>query len=643
MKRNRCKRYLTVIAVMILFLTSVSGQFMYADAVTEYSDTSGYPSLKELYSDRFKVGVSVQAIDHWNDPTAEIGNPDKEKLIEGMFNSITFGNEFKPAYNFDPGSDTLFKVDPAAEELLDYAKDHGIPVRGHVLVWHSQVDPAIFARDFKATSGGKRTDDYDAVLDKDCLVGRDELINRLRTYIYGVIEYTYANGYGDVIYAWDVVNEATDEGEADGLRNSYWKQIIGPEYLYYSFLFAREACVKYSGEYGGDIPELFYNDYNEWYPSRIETICRFLKEDKFNDSGSLIKSDVIDENGDGTIVGDGLIDGIGMQGHLDCTQNIDNYVEALRAYDEVVPNIHITELDVGITGSGPAAYYKQAEFYYDFFKALIEEKDNGVGLNCVTFWGLTDDASWRQGADPLLFNADLSRKSCFDAVVMAGRGEEFSVDKEEALKQTGDLVIDFEPVDDKLAIVKVLGFKSRGTGHQANLMLVNIDNHTEGADPGYCLKVSRKEQDASVKLDISRFIGEDIRVEAYVKTSGNAVYQGISGDDFDNRSDPVKLEDTDASGSGWIHTEEVFYVPGEWNSAEIYWETDDSEDIYIDDVSVKILADDDPDKGNDPRKWAEEIIDDLSGGNVVSSPDEASEELNSVWDKITNFFRNIFG
>ena len=126
------------------------GTVMCAEAA-EYVDTTAYESLAEAYEDDFRIGVAVQAIDHWNDPTAEIGNEAKEDLIRRSFNSMTFGNELKPAYNFDPSSSTLFKVDPAAEELLTWARDNGMPVRGHVLVWHSQVNPAIFAKDFQPT------------------------------------------------------------------------------------------------------------------------------------------------------------------------------------------------------------------------------------------------------------------------------------------------------------------------------------------------------------------------------------------------------------------------------------------------------------------------------------------------------------
>ncbi|MBQ8946735.1 MAG: endo-1,4-beta-xylanase [Lachnospiraceae bacterium] len=636
-----------LLATAVVFLNVGAGTVSVRAAEAATDGDQEIVELDELFEDYFRVGVAVQAIDHWNDPTAEIGNPDKEKLIDACFNSMTFGNELKPAYNFDPASATLFKVDPAAEELLNWARQHEMPVRGHVLVWHSQVDPSIFAKDFKALSNGKVTKNENDELDEECLVDRDELIRRLRTYIYGVIEYTYANGYGDVIYAWDVVNEATEEKNPDGLRNSYWKRIIGPEFLYYSFLFAREATDKYAREYAADygmdpdgdlspiLPELFYNDYNEWFDSRRDTIIRFISEEKYNPGQSLIKSEAIAQGGDGTILGDGLIDGIGMQGHLDDTQNIDKYITALEKYDECIGNVHITELDVGITGSGSSAYYKQAKFYYDFFSRLMQAADEGVGLKSVTFWGLTDDASWRKGADPLLFNGKLKPKSAFDAVVMAGSKADFTIAKvSDAVSADGSLYIDFEPTGDKLPLIPKLGFKSRGTGHQANLMLVNTDNHTENADTGYCLKVSRSEQDASVKLDVAGFKGNIISAVIYAKADDPLISLGL-----DTGDEP--LIRTFESSSDWTELNAMFEISENADSVSLFVETDGSADIFIDDVTVR--------KGD--RDSYEKYLKENESGNETTETAETAETAESpapqpkepgLLQRIINFFRGLF-
>lgn len=647
------KKTITIIAAAVSMVCMIVGSTVNVSAAPKYVDTSEYTKLDELYKDYFRIGVAVQAIDHWNDPTAEIGNPDKEALIEKCFNSMTFGNELKPAYNFDPGSDTLFKVDPAAEELLNFAKEHGIPVRGHTLVWHSQVNPAIFAKDFKALSNGRVTTSWEDKLDEECLVSRDELINRLRTYIYGAIEYTYANGFGDVIYAWDVVNEAVDEKAPRGLRESYWKKIIGPEYLYYCFLFAREASVKYSRQYadlygikGTDdadyapiMPELFYNDYNEWFPTRTKITVRFISEDEFNPGQSMIKSDVIAKDGNGTILGDGLIDGIGMQGHLDSTQNIEQYLKALKAYDECIGNVHITELDVGINGKGADAYYKQAKFYYDFFETLMDAVDKGAGLKCVTFWGLTDDASWRRGADPLLFRGDLSAKSAYDAIVMAGNHEEFTLKESLSAAASADLSIDFEQDPDKaggIVNLEELGFTSRGTGHQSRFMLMSVQNHTEGVSPGYAIKVSREEQDASVKLDLSDFAGKSIKAGAYVKTDDNKITMGIMGDE-----DIILSEK--ASDGEWTFLEGTCTIP-EGMSAALYIETDGAADMFIDDITVSII---DEAEVKGPGEVSEDNIEtpEVSADNIEASEVEdtkADTDLMTVVSRVLDFILSLF-
>ena len=644
-----------IISIIILISLMISmGSVENVSAAPKYVDTSGYTQLDDLYLDYFRIGVAVQAIDHFHDPTAEIGNPDKEALIERCFNSITFGNELKPAYNFDPKSDTLFTINSAAEELLDWAKAHDIPVRGHTLVWHSQVNPAIFAKDYKALSGGRVTTDWKDKLDEDCLVSRDELIERLRTYIYGAIEYVYANGYGDVVYAWDVVNEAVDEKAPQGLRESYWKKIIGPEYLYYCFLFAREACVKYSRQYaelydikGTDdsdfepiMPELFYNDYNEWFPARSKITVRFISEDEYNPDQSMIKSDVIAEDGNGTIFGDGLIDGIGMQGHLESNQNIEQYMKALEVYDGCTGNVHITELDVAINGKGGDAYYRQARFYYDFFTALMDEVDKGAGLKSVTFWGLTDDASWKKGADPLLFRGDLSAKTAYDAVVMAGKREEFSMEGPAGVVNEGDLSIDLEPDPEKaggIVNLEELGFISRGSGHQSKLMLMTVENHTEGVSPGYALKVSREEQDASVRLDLSGFAGKPVKISAYVKTEDNTVIMGTE-------SDVSAVLCEVPSDGDWNRLEGNCILPDD-TAVSLYIETDGAADMFIDDITVTLIDEDDINEaeGKPGEKGkpvpAEGAEDDAKEGDNTNAMNADMDLLSRVLQFILSLFK----
>ncbi len=322
---------------------SVEGE--YTKEEQTYADISQYEVLKDLYADDFKMGVASEALSHWggSNPLSEIGNPYKEALIKKEFNSLTFGNELKPDYNMGYKSSEAtetylpFVIDTSAKEMLDWAKEHGIPVRGHTLVWHSQCPDAVFCKGYNPVY----TDGNKSNLSKDCLVDRDTMLARLDSYIDNVMKYVYENGYGDVIYCWDVVNEAVEPGTNEyDLRDSYWYRTIGPDFMYYAFKYAREYSQKYAEEYAdvygvsatdveavkSIMPKLFYNDYNEFQESKKNAIIKILT-DKVN--GHSIRED-------------GYIDGIGMQSHLSDTTNIDSFIKALRDYDEAFGEVHIT-------------------------------------------------------------------------------------------------------------------------------------------------------------------------------------------------------------------------------------------------------------------------------------------------------------
>lgn len=604
----RTKRITALFMAFMMLVTIGAGGIFEREAFAdeEYADISGCESLAEIYSDYFRVGSACEAISNWNVKSREIGNPYKEAAISGLFNSITCGNEMKPSYNFDPNSPNLFKINPAADEMMKWAADNGVGMRGHVLVWHSQCNPGFFCKDFTAYANGRATKSESAWLDEDCLVDRETFIERMRSYIYAMIEYTYKNGYAGTIYAWDVVNEATDEGTLDGLRQSTWYRILGKDFLYYAFLFAREAETMYAKQYAADygldpegdlspiMPKLFYNDYNEWVSRRTDTIIRFLTKDVYNEGQSMVKSDVIRKDGDGTIFGDGLVDGIGMQGHLSDTQSIASYKKALEAYNEAVGEVQITELDVGCTRTDNDRFYVQAQFYYNFFSMLVEEVKNGVNLTSVTLWGLTDTSSWRADTEPLLFYGNLEAKPAYKAVAQAGKGEEFTVTLAESLTEIGDMTIDFEPYHNtagELVTVdaREAGVLPRGSGHLAKVMLAAKMNHTPGQAVGFGAKVIRDDRDANVMIDISKYSGKTIDLTMYVMTEDSVITLGMDG------AYPYILDKKYANGTGadgWIEFSHKLTVPGDMTAVYLFVETDGTKEIYLDDISVKITEPD---------------------------------------------------
>ena len=356
------------------FSVKVSGEYKYyaeAEGIA-FVDTSGYPSLKEAYGDMFRIGVAIS-------PTI-VEKTEYSQLVKAQFNSVTLENDMKPEAIFDHNKTVADKEKymecPALrfnglKEELDFAKDNGMTVRGHTLVWHSQTPDWIFYKDYVV--GGELAD-------------RELMLKRMENYIRSVMEWTEEN-YPGLVSAWDVVNEAAaDEG---GMRKSLWYQTIGEDYISKAFEFARK--------YAPENVKLFYNDYNSYLPGKQKVILEFLRP----------------------VAEAGNIDGVGMQTHINTDISQPLYMAALKKYcSELGVEIHVTELDIGTNKAGD--YEKvQGDYYKGFMERLIKLKDEGVPITSVTLWGLTDSLSWKASDKPLVFNDDLSRKPAFDGMIEA--------------------------------------------------------------------------------------------------------------------------------------------------------------------------------------------------------------------------------
>ena len=187
-------------------------------------------------------------------------------------------------------------------ELLEWAKENNMQVRGHTLVWHSQTPQWIFHEDFDQSKP---------------LVDRDTMLARMESYIKQNFELLEELGYLDMFFAYDVVNEAVEDNGA--LRYSNWRKIIGDDYIWYAFYFAD----KYAPEH----VKLYYNDYNEQF--KTQHVVNLAKT-------------LVDEDGRS------LIDGIGCQGHLYTKDSIDKYMNTLEAFSATGLDVQITEIDVSL-------------------------------------------------------------------------------------------------------------------------------------------------------------------------------------------------------------------------------------------------------------------------------------------------------
>ena len=336
-------------------------------------DPTGY---KDNYKDYFTVGVAVNM--------RNVTDPDQIALIKKNFNSITAENDMKPV-SLQPREGEWNWEN--ADKIANFCRENGIPLRGHTLCWHSQFADWMF------------------VDDKGNDVPKEVFYERLRTHIHTVV-----NRYKDVVYCWDVVNEAMADGDGrvnpwtreapSPYRQSRHFKLCGDEFIAKAFEFAREAD-----------PDalLFYNDYNAADPAKRDRIFNMVK--KMKDAGV-------------------PIDGIGMQGHYNIYgPSMEDVEAAIELYSTIVDNIHFTELDIRINEEmGGQLRFSRGEAkpvpehvkvlheaqYADLFRVLRKHKD--VVKN-VTFWNLSDRDSWLgQNNYPLPFDTEYKPKRVYSII-----------------------------------------------------------------------------------------------------------------------------------------------------------------------------------------------------------------------------------
>ena len=328
--------------------------------------------LKDAYKDYFKVGVALN-----------VGNltPEQEAIVVREFNSVTCENAMKPA-----------SVHPApgvwdwaqADSIANFCRRNGIKMRGHCLVWHNQFSDWML-KDKKGNP-----------------VKKEVFYQLIREHIHTVV-----NRYKDVVYCWDVVNEAMSDdgrprrwGEAPNpYRESELYKLCGDEFIAKAFEFAREADPN---------ALLFYNDYNECDPGKSQRIYNMVK--KMKEAGV-------------------PIDGIGMQGHYNVYgPSMEDVAAAIELYASIVDHIHVTELDIRANEQmgGQLQFSRQGMEIKPYVRTLHEDQYNSLfrtlrrykdKIDVVTFWNLSDKDSWVGTSNyPLLFDKDLKAKHVYYTV-----------------------------------------------------------------------------------------------------------------------------------------------------------------------------------------------------------------------------------
>ncbi|GGY94691.1 beta-xylanase [Streptomyces geysiriensis] len=248
-----------------------------------------------------------------------LGEADYAATLDREFNSATPENEMKwDATEPSRGTFTF----SAADRVVDHARAQGMDVRGHTLVWHSQLPSWVGA------------------------LGAADLRGAMNDHINQVM-----GRYKGQIHSWDVVNEAFQDGDSGARRSSPFQDKLGDGYIEEAFRTARAA---------DPAAKLCYNDYNT---------------DGVNAKSTAVYAMVKDFKARGV-----PIDCVGFQGHLNSNSPVPADLRAnLQRFADLGVDVQITELD--IEGSGTA----QADAYARVVDAcLAVDRCTGITVWGVT-------------------------------------------------------------------------------------------------------------------------------------------------------------------------------------------------------------------------------------------------------------------
>ena len=296
---------------------------------------------------------------------SNLSNSTLTTVANAQFDMMTPGNEMKwdttepsnGSYNFGPG-----------DTLVNYAVAHSMRVRGHNLVWHSQLPGWV---------SSLPTNQVQAAMEAHIT--------------------TEATHYKGQVYSWDVVNEPFNE---DGsLRQDAFYNAMGSGYIADALRTAHAADPN---------AKLYLNDYN------IEG-----ENAKSNALYSLVQS----------LIAQGVpINGIGLESHFILGQVPSSMLANMQRFTALGLDVAVTELDDRITLPASSANLQQQAADYTTVINDCLAVTRCVG---VSQWGVGDADSWIPGTFPgqgaaTMYDQNYQPKPAYDAAVAALGGSSSS-------------------------------------------------------------------------------------------------------------------------------------------------------------------------------------------------------------------------
>ncbi|WP_345015070.1 non-reducing end alpha-L-arabinofuranosidase family hydrolase [Streptomyces shaanxiensis] len=219
--------------------------------------------------------------------SGRLGDSTYSTILDREFNMITPENEMK--WDTVEPSRGKFNFAPA-DSIVSHASAHGQRLRGHTLVWHSQLPGWVSS----ITDAGT-----------------------LRSVMNNHITQQMAH-YKGKIHSWDVVNEAFADGPGGQLRSSVFRDVLGNGFIEEAFRTARKA---------DPAAKLCYNDYNieNWSDAKTQGVYKMVKD--FKSRGV-------------------PIDCVGLQSHFGAGGPPASFQTTLSKFAALGVDVQITELDI---------------------------------------------------------------------------------------------------------------------------------------------------------------------------------------------------------------------------------------------------------------------------------------------------------
>ncbi|MFJ9282676.1 glycoside hydrolase [Kitasatospora aureofaciens] len=264
----------------------------------------------------------------------DLGVGGETAVVGAQFDALTPTNEMKwetvePApgsYDFGPG-----------DQLVQFARAHGMRVRGHNLVWQNQL-PGWMS---------------------------NLPLNQVRSAMEAHIT-AEAGHYKGQVYAWDVINEPFN-GDGSLVPDAFYRA-MGPDYL------ADALRTAHAADPGA---KLYINDYN------IE--------------GVNAKSDALYSLARSLLAQGVPLGGIGFESHFVVGQVPTDLRANLQRFADLGLDVAVTELDdrIQLPASGGALQQQAADYAAVVRACLAVSRCVGVSQ-----WGVDDAHSWIPGTFP---------------------------------------------------------------------------------------------------------------------------------------------------------------------------------------------------------------------------------------------------